>query len=94
MTHSRIRALFVVMLSEVPTEDRPDDPYGEELRHAFAVVLRDVADCIRAFGSLVLAEVEEREEEAEHSLDESLDILRETQATGDSLAPFIDTART
>jgi hypothetical protein len=75
-----IRALFVVLLAEVPTEDRPDDPYGEELRAAFAVVLRDVADCIRAFGSLVLAEVEEREEEAERSLDESLDILRETQA--------------
>lgn len=75
-----IRALFVVLLAEVPTEDRPDDPYGEELRGAFAVVLHDVADCIRAFGSLVLAEVEEREEEAERSLDESLEILRETQA--------------
>jgi hypothetical protein len=75
-----IRALFVLLLAEVPTEDRPDDPYGEELRAAFAVVLHDVADCIRAFGSLVLAEVEEREEEAERSLDESLEILRETQA--------------
>jgi hypothetical protein len=75
-----IRALFVVLLTEVPTEDRPDDPYGEELRDAFAVVLHDVADCIRAFGSLVLAEVQEREEEAERSLDESLEILRETQA--------------
>jgi hypothetical protein len=75
-----IRALFIVMLSEVPTEDKPDDPYGEELRAAFAVVLHDAADCIRAFGSLVLAEVEGREEEAERSLDESLDILRETQA--------------
>jgi hypothetical protein len=75
-----IRALFAVMFAEVPTEDRPDDPYGEELRAAFAVVLHDAADCIRAFGSLVLAEVEEREEEAERHLDESLDILRETQA--------------
>jgi hypothetical protein len=75
-----IRALFAVMLAEVPTEDRPDDPYGEELRAAFAVVLHDAADCIRAFGSLVLAEVEEREEEAERHLDESLEILRETQA--------------
>lgn len=74
------RALFVVLLSEVPAEDRPDDPYGEELRAAFAVVLHDIADCIRAFGSLVLAEVEGREEEAERSLDESLEILRETQA--------------
>jgi hypothetical protein len=75
-----MRALFIVLLAEVPTEERPDDPYGEELRAAFAVVLHDVADCIRAFGSLVLAEVEEREEEAERSLDESLDILRETEA--------------
>jgi hypothetical protein len=75
-----IRALFTVLLTELPTEDRPDDPYGEELRAAFAVVLHDAADCIRAFGSLVLAEVEEHEEEAERSLDESLDILRETQA--------------
>jgi hypothetical protein len=74
-----IRALFTVLLAELPTEDRPDDPYGEELRAAFAVVLHDAADCIRAFGSLVLAEVEEHEEEAERSLDESLDILRETQ---------------
>jgi hypothetical protein len=74
------RALFTVLLAELPTEDRPDDPYGEELRAAFAIVLHDAADCIRAFGSLVLAEVEEREEEAERSLDESLDILRETQA--------------
>jgi hypothetical protein len=74
-----IRALFTVVLTELPTEDRPDDPYGEELRAAFAVVLHDAADCIRAFGSLVLAEVEEHEEEAERSLDESLEILRETQ---------------
>jgi hypothetical protein len=75
-----IRALFVVLLAELPTEDKPDDPYGEELRAAFAVVLLDAADCIRAFGSLVLAEVEGREEEAERSLYESLEILRETQA--------------
>jgi hypothetical protein len=74
-----IRGLFTVVLTELPTEDRPDDPYGEELRAAFAVVLHDAADCIRAFGSLVLAEVEEHEEEAERSLDESLEILRETQ---------------
>ena len=74
-----IRALFTVLLAELPTEDRPDDPYGEELRAAFAVVLHDAADCIRAFGSLVLADVEEHEEEAERSLDESLEILRETQ---------------
>ena len=88
-----IRALFTVVLTELPTEDRPDDPYGEELRAAFAVVLHDAADCIRAFGSLVLAEVEDREEEAERSLDESLDILSETQAVLTELMT-VDTKRT
>ncbi len=75
-----IRALFVVMQTELPPEENPDDPYGEELRTAFAVVLHDVADCLRAFGGLVVAEAEGREEETEQALADSLDILRETQA--------------
>ncbi|HET9872679.1 MAG TPA: aromatic acid exporter family protein [Propionibacteriaceae bacterium] len=75
-----IRALFVVLHSEIPPEEQPDDPYGEELRQAFAVVLHDAADCLRAFGSLVVAEADGREEETEQALAESLDILRETQA--------------
>ena len=44
------------------------------------MVLADVADCIRAFGGLVVAEAEEREEEAERALAASLEILRETKA--------------
>ena len=90
-----IRALFVVLMSELPAEEEseasrpeseqqsgeePDDPYGEELRGAFAVVLHDVADCLRAFGGLVVAEAEGRQEETEQALAEGLDILRETQA--------------
>ena len=75
-----IRALFTVMAAEIPADDQPDDPYGEELRTAFAVVLHDTADCLRAFGSLVVAEAEEREDETEQALAQSLDILRETQA--------------
>jgi len=63
-------------LGDEPT----DDPYGEELRSAFAVVLHDVADCLRAFGGLVVAEAQGREEETEQALAESLEILRETQA--------------
>lgn len=74
------RALFTVLLSEIPSQEQPDDPYGEELREAFAVVLHDAADCLRAFGSLVVAEAEGREAETEQALAESLDILRETQA--------------
>jgi hypothetical protein len=75
-----IRSLFTVLAAEIPTEERPDDPYGEELRRAFAVVMHDVADCLRAFGNLVVAEAQQREGETEEALAESLEILRETQA--------------
>ncbi|HET7399688.1 MAG TPA: hypothetical protein VFJ94_14315, partial [Intrasporangium sp.] len=75
-----IRALFVVLLAEVPAQEEPPDPYGGELRAAFAVVLHDAADCLRAFGSLVIAEAEDREEETEHALADALEILRETKA--------------
>jgi hypothetical protein len=75
-----IRSLLTVISAEIPAEERPDDPYGEELRAAFAVVLHDAADCLRAFGSLVVAEAEQREHETEEALAESLEILRETQA--------------
>lgn len=75
-----VRGLFLVLLTEIPAEEHPDDPYGEELRAAFAVVLHDVADCLRAFGGLVVAEAEGREAETEQALAESLEILRETQA--------------
>ena len=75
------RALFVVMQAELPEADeQADDPYGTELRAAFAVVLTDVADCLRAFGGLVVAEAEGRTEEAERALAASLEILRETKA--------------
>lgn len=75
-----IRALFAVVLTELPTTSARDDPYGEELRTVFAVVLRDTADCLRSFGSLIVAEAEDREHETERALSQSLDILRETQA--------------
>jgi hypothetical protein len=75
-----IRSLYAVLLSELPTEERPDDVYGEDLRSAFALVLQDVAYCIRGFGDLVVAEVTGREQEAERTLDSNLDLLRETQA--------------
>ena len=74
------RALFVVVRAELPEEEGPDDPYGEELRAAFAVVLADVGDCIRAFGELVVAEAEGRTGDAERALAGSLEILLETKA--------------
>jgi hypothetical protein len=75
-----IRALLAVVLTELPTAQRRDDPYGEDLRAAFAVVLHDVADCLRAFGRLVEAEAQDREEATERALDAQLEILRETKA--------------
>jgi hypothetical protein len=75
-----IRSLFTVLAAEIPTEERPDDPYGEDLRSAFSVVLHDAADCLRAFGGLVVAEAEQREGETEQALADSLEILRETRA--------------
>jgi hypothetical protein len=75
-----VRSLLTVISVEAPAEERPDDPFGEELRAAFAVVLHDAADCLRAFGSLVVAEAEGREEETEEALAESLEMLRETRA--------------
>ena len=74
------RSLFVVLRTELPADEQPGDPYSAELRSAFAVVLHDVADCVRGFGSLVVAEAEDREEEMEQALAASLEILRETQA--------------
>ena len=75
-----IRALFTVIEAEIPKAAEPEDPYGDELRAAFAVVLHDSADCLRAFGGFVVAESEGREEDTDKALAESLDILRETQA--------------
>lgn len=75
-----VRALFTVMRTEVPDGETPEDPYGGELREAFAVVLDDLADSVIAFGSLVVAEATSREEEVERRLDHSLDVLRETKA--------------
>ena len=54
--------------AEMPDAEQRRDPYGDELRSAFAVVLRDTADCLRAFGSLVVAEAEGRADDAEQAL--------------------------
>lgn len=60
-------------------DDRPDR-LGEELRQVFAVVLSQTAESLRAFGELVAAEAEGREEEAEHALAESLEHAGEARA--------------
>lgn len=81
-----VRALFVVILSEAPeadprtASDSPVEAFDEDARQAVSVVLSDLGDCLRAFGELVEAEAEGREEDAEQALDTNLEILRETRA--------------
>ena len=75
-----VRALLAVVLTEIPPGERRDDPYGEDLRAAFAVVVHDVADCLRAFGRLVEAEARGQEDATERALASHLDVLRETRA--------------
>ena len=79
-----IRALFTAMITELPAEEpeahEPDDPYGDDLRQIFAVVLAQTADCLRAFGDLIIAEAEGREAEAEEALTGGLDYAGETRA--------------
>ncbi|WP_460931787.1 FUSC family protein [Phycicoccus ginsengisoli] len=80
-----IRALFTVILAELPpdeedAEEGPDAAFDEDARLAFSVVLADIGDCLRAYGRLVHAEAGGAEERAEEALAESLEILRETRA--------------
>ncbi|WP_432522734.1 FUSC family protein [Kineococcus sp. SYSU DK006] len=75
-----IRTLFAVMRTEAPRRATPDDGYGEEVRQAFAVVLAEVAACLRAFGDLVQAEVEGGEGEVERTLARSLEVAGEARA--------------
>ncbi|WP_157581502.1 FUSC family protein [Phycicoccus sp. Root563] len=83
-----IRALFTVILAELPPDAdgdeaagaAADDAFDEDARQALSVVLADVADCLRAYGRLVHAEAGGAQERAEEALAESLEILRETRA--------------
>ena len=75
-----IRALFATMYAEAPEHETPDDGYGDEVRPAFAVLLRHVADCLDAFGALVEAEAERSEAEVERHLAETLDVAGEARA--------------
>ncbi|QQS00354.1 MAG: hypothetical protein IPK37_16010 [Austwickia sp.] len=79
-----LRAMFQSLEDEIPvTTGHPSARnvgYDEELRLAFSVVLTDMGDAIEAFGTLVVAEAENRTSEAEEALAETLEILRETRA--------------
>lgn len=75
-----IRQLLLAIAIEAPDEAGDADPAQAELRQAFAVVLLDIADAVRAFGSLVEAEAFGREAATVDALAETLEVLRETRA--------------
>lgn len=74
------RQTLLAIQEEAPDQVDPDDVYQEELRRAFSVVLVDMAACLRAFGTLVIADAEGGDDEAQDELAETLEILRETRA--------------
>lgn len=79
-----LRSMFAALEDEIPVATGHPSArgvgYDEELRGAFSVVLTDMGEAIAAFGTLVVAEAENRLDEAEDALAETLEILRETRA--------------
>lgn len=75
-----IRQLLLAIAMEAPDEAGDADPRQTELRSAFAVVILDISDAVRAFGSLVEAEAYGREAAAIDAMGETLEVLRETRA--------------
>lgn len=76
------RALIVAIGRQAPA-DQPSaaDRSESDLRRAFAVVLDDVANTLRAFGDLVEAEYGRgKQPRADEALERTLDLVRETRA--------------
>lgn len=76
------RALLVVIAEESPSGDiAPSGESGGDIRRAFAVVLDDLANGLRAFGDLIVAQYRERDvQRVDEALGRTLDIVRETRA--------------
>jgi uncharacterized membrane protein YccC len=76
------RALLLMIGREAPSDDGgPDRSSGSELRRAFAVVLDDLANALRAFGDLINAEYGGGNiDDVDDALLRTLDLVRETRA--------------
>ncbi len=74
------RALFIAMKREAPESEEADGPFGDDVRSVFAVVLRDVGECVDSFGRLVEAETRGVEGRPEERLRDNVELLRETRA--------------
>ncbi|HEX2704128.1 MAG TPA: FUSC family protein [Candidatus Lustribacter sp.] len=83
-----VRALYISMADGVPELRQPalesepsvESEYASDLRAAFAVVLIDVSDTLRAFTTLVMAEAAFEGTQADAALEATLERLRETRA--------------
>jgi hypothetical protein len=57
-----------------------EDPYAADVREAFALLLRDLAECFAAFGGMVKAQVDDDAVTEAHQLSVALTALREARA--------------
>ena len=73
------RALLVIIGREAPSPAGFDDS-SRDLRRAFAVVLDDVANALRAFGDLINAEYGRNVDDVDELLTRTLDLVHETRA--------------
>jgi uncharacterized membrane protein YccC len=86
------RALLTMIAREAPTEDEAADAAGGELRRAFAVVLDDLANALRAFGDLVTASYgPQHADQVEEAMSRAIGFVRETRAVLTELM-FLDIA--
>ncbi len=77
---SACRALFIAMLQHAPDAPDPENAFADDLRSVFAVVLRDVGECIDSYGRLVEAETRGAEAELDDLLRDNVELLKETRA--------------
>ncbi|MFD1720402.1 FUSC family protein [Amnibacterium endophyticum] len=74
------RAMLVVLTREAADSERDDDATAAELRRAFALVLDDLAEGLRAFGELIRSEYDPRAPDRLGSRERCLDAVREARA--------------
>jgi hypothetical protein len=74
------RALLLVVGREAPSPAGLEESSGADLRRAFAVVLDDLANALRAFGDLINAAYGRNVEDVDELLTRTLDLVRETRA--------------
>lgn len=75
------RALLVVIANEAPSGPQGSGVAGAELRRAFAVVLDDLANALRAFGDLITATYgPQKSDQLDEAMSRAVGFVRETRA--------------